>query len=395
MASKECYNNLPKYQTKVHLEGDNGKDFFSFIHASDIHLGSCQYRNMERSNDFIYAFQQILDLAAFHKVDFILLGGDVFTSLDILPEKLMIIFEMLKTFKIKTNNKIPIISIEGNHDLRKYSRGIRVARGQSWLKFLASQGLLVLLDGDINSASAELFSDFNMEKKKGGKVRIKNAVIYGTRYLGDKTVEFIPKIHRAICKNDGFFHILLQHFGIQGQMDNVPGVDLKYIKPLADRVHYLALGHYHVQFMIDNWIYNPGSSEAACVTDFSYKRGAFLVQVKGNENFEKNVIPLRLKNRKYIWETIFLRKFYNNIQKLTTFILEKLSQKLKKLNSKLDPSDLNMPVLFLSLKGKKPLKSCKINTRNLSERILESFPVIDVRVYQKFEESSRKIDAFF
>ena len=61
---------------------------FSFIHASDLHLGSHQYRNEERATDFIDALKQILYLARFHGVDFILLGGDIFNSLEILPGKL-------------------------------------------------------------------------------------------------------------------------------------------------------------------------------------------------------------------------------------------------------------------------------------------------------------------
>jgi len=58
----------------------NFKEIFCFIHASDIHLGSNQYRNDFRAYDFIRAFQEILDLGLIHHVDFILLGGDVFTE---------------------------------------------------------------------------------------------------------------------------------------------------------------------------------------------------------------------------------------------------------------------------------------------------------------------------
>ena len=43
-----------------------------FIHASDIHLGSHQYRNDYRANDFIFAFEEILSIAVIHRVDFLL-----------------------------------------------------------------------------------------------------------------------------------------------------------------------------------------------------------------------------------------------------------------------------------------------------------------------------------
>jgi DNA repair exonuclease SbcCD nuclease subunit len=136
---------------KINKSPVNNISNFSFIHASDIHIGSNQYRNTYRADDFIRAFNEILKLAIYHCVDFILLGGDVFTSLEILPEKLDIIISILKKFINTTRGTIPIIAIEGNHDIRKYSRGMRVNHGQSWLKFIANLGLIILLDGNINN----------------------------------------------------------------------------------------------------------------------------------------------------------------------------------------------------------------------------------------------------
>jgi len=57
--------------TKSHEEDNN---MVKFIHASDIHLGSQQYSNEYRSNDFIRAFQEILSLAVKHRVDFVIFG---------------------------------------------------------------------------------------------------------------------------------------------------------------------------------------------------------------------------------------------------------------------------------------------------------------------------------
>ena len=115
-------------------------DSVKFIHASDIHLGCQQYRNIHRTDDFIRAFQEILSIAIFRKVDFIILGGDVFTSIDMLPGKLNEIIGILTDFK--DNSNIPIIAIEGNHDIRRYSKGMKFERGQSWLKVISNLGLI-------------------------------------------------------------------------------------------------------------------------------------------------------------------------------------------------------------------------------------------------------------
>jgi len=367
-----------------------------FIHASDIHLGSHQYRNENRANDFIFAFEEILSKAITHQVDFILLGGDVFTSLEILPGKLTKIVNILRDFKNKTEGKILIIAIEGNHDIRKFSRGVRFSqRGQSWLKFLASLGLIVLLDADIKASPEEIFKPYDFRVRKGGKIQIKNIVIYGTRYLKEKPEDYLLTLKDDIIKDDGNFHIFLQHFGIQGQMEHVPGVNYERIKHLKERVNYLALGHYHLQFILDNWVYNPGSSEAVSSPDFSFKRGAFLVTISKEENYTKEVKKIQLTNRTYRWEHIYFKIKFRNKEKMYEYIIQKLEKSFnldKNLN--LAPNDPQTPVLFLVLKGKKPFYRCKIDLKELTQKICENLPVVDVRIYQKFSDFLTKIDTF-
>ncbi len=373
----------------------SSKSNFSFIHASDIHLGSNQFWNIYRSYDFIRVFHEILDLGIFHQVDFILLGGDVFTSLEVLPENLTKIVEILNNFKSASNESIPLIAIEGNHDIRKYSRGTRINHGQSWLKFLASLGLIILLDANIEGSPEQMFPNYDFTKKKGGKIQVKSAIIYGTRYLGQKPEVYLPKIKDAIKVDDGLFHILIQHFGIQGQMENVPGIDFQKVQILKDRVDYLALGHFHLQFTIDNWIFNPGSSEAACSIDFSYKRGIFLVNVLKRNKYIKHVNPIRLRNRKSMWRTIYFNTQFNDKEKMNNFIIQKLKNLLKNLRDDLEPSDPKVPLLFLLLKGIEPAKSCKIDEKYLSKILTETLPLIGVRIYQKFKNPLKTIDKFF
>ena len=372
------------------------QDIVKFIHASDIHLGAAQYHNEYRSNDFILGFQEILELAITHQVDFVLLGGDVFTSLEVLPGKLTKIVNLLKDFKEFTNGSILIIAIEGNHDIRKFSRGVRFERrGQSWLKLLNSLGLIILLDADLEAPTEKIFELYNFDTKKGGKIQIKNVVIYGTHYLGEKPISYLSKIRKAIVKNNGLFNILLQHFGIEGQMENVPGINIEDIQHLKHRVNYLALGHFHKQFILENWIYNPGSSEAVCSVDNSFKRGIFLVEIsKKFEKFEKKVITIRLVNRKYLWETIYLYDEFRNKEDIEGFIINKLYSSLKYLNYDIHPSDPQMPILYLILKGIKPSKLCKINEKDLRKKICNNFPIVDVKIYQKFRKSLKTLDNY-
>jgi len=367
-----------------------------FIHASDIHLGSHQYRNDYRANDFIFAFEEILSLAVIHRVDFLLLGGDVFTSLEMLPGKLTKIVNLLTSFKKVTKNQILIIAIEGNHDIRKFSRGVRFKkRGQSWLKLLANLGLIILLDAELDGAPEEIFKSYNFQTRKGGKIQIKNAMIYGTGYLGENPEDDLLKIKEGIVKDDGYFHILLQHFGIEGQMKRVPGVCYEKLIPLKDRVNYLALGHYHLQFVLDDWIYNPGSSESACTMDFSFNRGVFLVSILKEDKYIKKVKKIQLSNRTFLWESINFQRQFRDKEKLYADITQKLRKSLSSINYfDLKPSNVQMPVLLLTLKGRRPFTKGKINEKELSKLLCENLPVVDVRIYQKFSNFLKTIDEF-
>ncbi|UCC20986.1 MAG: DNA repair exonuclease [Promethearchaeota archaeon] len=384
-----------KFGTFNRTNPDN-QDFTKFIHASDIHLGSHQYQNFYRSNDFIRAFKEILELAIEYQVDFIILGGDVFTSLEMLPGKLTEIIDLLKNFKDFSYNSISIITIEGNHDIRKFSRGVRFERrGQSWLKLLNSLGLIILLDADLSAPPEHLFQKYDFGTKKGGKIQIKNVVIYGTQYLGEKPLAYLSKIRKGIVKDKELFNILLQHFGIEGQMENIPGVKIEEIQPLRHRINYLALGHFHKQFTLEDWIYNPGSSEAVCSMDTSFQRGTFLVEVsKKFENFEKKVINLCLVNRKYLWDTIYLNDDFRNKKEIVAFIINKLGSSLKYLNSNIHASNPKMPVLYLILKGVKPSKLSKFNEKELKKKISDTYPVVDVKIYQKFNKSLKTLDNY-
>ena len=369
---------------------------FSFIHASDLHLGSHQYRNEERTNDFIDALKQILDLAKVHQVDFILLGGDVFNALEMLPGKLMEIIAIFKQFKVDVNNRIKIVAIEGNHDIRKHSFGVRFKhRGQSWLKLLASWDLLILLDVDLNAVPKQIFRDYNFKTQSGGKIRIKDAIIYGTRYLGETPKDELVKIMESIEKDDGLFHILLQHFGIEGKMENVPGLPYKDLKLLKEHIDYLALGHFHLQFTIDDWVFNPGSSEAACTSDFFFKRSVFLVKVLYNQKYKKKVIELKLNNRKAIWIKLNFKLPFSNKEQMNNYILNSLRMEMQKRETVILALYSNKnPCLFLKLGGIKPFTTCKVNKKELEHLIYEQFPVVDVKIYQKYTEPVKSIISY-
>ncbi|TXT59407.1 MAG: hypothetical protein BAJALOKI2v1_210007 [Promethearchaeota archaeon] len=388
--------NLPQIDSTANIEDqktEERENIIKFIHASDIHLGAHQFRNDERANDFIYAFKEILALAKFHSVDFIILAGDVFTSLEILPEKLNIIVDLLKKFIQITSGQIPIIAIEGNHDIRKFSRGAKVNHGQSWLKFLNKLGLIILLDADLESDSDKIYKNYNHETRKGGKCVINNISIYGNHYIGQNPVDYIPKIYDAIDENDNY-KILIQHFGIKGQMENVPGIKYKDVLPLKKKIDYLALGHFHKQFTIESWIFNPGSSEAACSVDSSYKRGIFLTKINLKKKNNPEIKSIHLRNREHIWKHFHLKFPFKNPKSLAIYLIHELESVLNNSQNNHLTHKRAHPILYLRLTGLKPYNFSKKYKSALRTQLMDYLNLVDVKIYQKFEEPFRKIDIF-
>jgi DNA repair exonuclease SbcCD nuclease subunit len=192
---------------------------YRFIHASDIHLGSHQYRNELRANDFINTFREILSLSLFYKVDFVILGGDIFNSREILPNHMNKIVNILKVFQNKSNSNVPIICIEGNHDIRKHIRGVKISDDHNWLKFLNNLGLICLLDADFESNSNEIYTEYDFYEKSGGKISFNDVIVYGNRYLGNNFKRYFPRLYSGIKRNNNnTFNILIQHLGVEGQI---------------------------------------------------------------------------------------------------------------------------------------------------------------------------------
>jgi DNA repair exonuclease SbcCD nuclease subunit len=84
-------------------------------------------------------------------------------------------------------------------------------------------------------------------------------------------------------RREGAFHILLLHTDVEGhQTHPLPALSLVNLKELKSVTDYVALGHTHKSYEIDNWAFNPGSLEITSIDDYRETRGAFLVEVGAN-----------------------------------------------------------------------------------------------------------------
>jgi exonuclease SbcD len=86
---------------------------FSFVHASDLHLGYAQYGLEARRQDFDNTFSELVDKTIELKPDFMIIAGDLFhharpsnTTLE----------NAIRCFKRLKDAGIPVLTVDGSHD---------------------------------------------------------------------------------------------------------------------------------------------------------------------------------------------------------------------------------------------------------------------------------------
>jgi DNA repair exonuclease SbcCD nuclease subunit len=86
---------------------------FSFVHASDLHLGYAQYGLEARRQDFDNAFKELVDKAIELKPDFMIIAGDLFHQAR--PSNVTL-ENTIRSFKRLKDANIPVLTVDGSHD---------------------------------------------------------------------------------------------------------------------------------------------------------------------------------------------------------------------------------------------------------------------------------------
>jgi DNA repair exonuclease SbcCD nuclease subunit len=246
-----------------------------FLHLADIHLGCRRYNVEERTTDFFRAWSDVIVRHALpNAVDFVLICGDFFNSRKVDPQAMnhaIIGLQMLK------DAGIPVVAIEGNHDQHESDAVNRF----SWMRSLSQWGYLILLEPDTRDGFNLV--PWNEEERSGSYIDIAGARIFGTHWFGTSTNAAVPLVVDALrrARGEELFNILMLHTDVEGQLNrpNIPALSISRMKELRALVDYVALGHTHKRFEIEDWAFNPGSLEACTIDEFKEERGLYLVEV--------------------------------------------------------------------------------------------------------------------
>ena len=344
-----------------------------FLHISDVHLGCTRYQLNESPRDFFDAWIDVLKKYAIgERVDFVIMGGDFFHKRNVPPETMNYAFAGLSLLK---DNGIPCVTIEGNHDQKANDSD------HSWLRSLANWNLMHLLE-PTNEDGKVTYTPWDEESGKGGFVDIGNARIFGSHWYGASANWAIPMLTEAIKENrrDGAFHILLLHTDVEGhQTHPMPALSLVNLKELKSVTDYIALGHTHKSYEIDNWAFNPGSLEITAIDEFRETRGAFLVEVGANN--EVHATHVRNYRQRPFQRIGFDVSGIAEPSEITAQVLAKVRGEARTADDyRSEQTDAPLPIIEITLRGHLGFPNSNLELGTIREEAQKITGALHVRI---------------
>lgn len=245
---------------------------FRFIHAADIHLGYAQYNLVERENDFAKAYLAVIEHAIDVRADFVLIAGDLFHRAN---ADAVMLYQARAGLQRLRRTGIPVIAVEGNHDAQHARTHL------SWMEYLAdSEELLTLLNVTTAANGLRQLAPWEPDSGRGSYVDVAGARIYGMKYYGALTARFLAEVADQVEPGPDGYTLFMMHTGMEGQVPHMHGgLTANDLAPIRDTVDYVALGHVHKRLQLDNWVFNPGSTETNSMDEIEWPHGFFDVRV--------------------------------------------------------------------------------------------------------------------
>jgi len=198
-----------------------------FSHISDCHIGG--WRDQKMSILGVQAFQLALAQSIEKKVDFLLIGGDLFNTALPPIDKLKDVVIALKKLK---DNDIPCYVIPGSHDFSP--------SGKTMLDVLEHAGLMVnVCKGSVENN--ELTLRFTTDKKTGAKI----TGMIGKKGMLDR--KFYEKLNRTHLEQEQGFKIFMFHTALSElKPKELEKMESQPVSLLPKDFNYYAGGHVHI-----------------------------------------------------------------------------------------------------------------------------------------------------
>jgi exonuclease SbcD len=336
-------------------------DIMKFLHIADIHLGCRRYNLEERTKDFYRAWMDVVEKHAIpNRVDFVLICGDFFDRRNVDPQAMNHAMVGLKALR---DAGIPVVAIEGNHDQRDTLTEF------SWMRSLSQWEYLILLEPVSSEESPIAMTAWDEEDRTGSYIDIAGARIFGSHWYGASANSAIPLLADAMrsARQEGRFNILMLHTDVEGQLKRpIPALTIAKLNELKALTDYVALGHTHKRFDIDNWAFNPGSLEPTAIDEYREERGLYLVEVTDAHN-------VRAEHIKDYTQRPFQRLSFDvsgcvDPEAVYAGLMETVEHEARKHR---EDSDGPAPIIEMTLRGQLGFKNSLLEIRRMREEVEE------------------------
>jgi len=346
-----------------------------FLHISDIHLGIKRYNLPDRTSDFFRAWQDVIDRYAIgRRVDFVLIAGDLFDRRNVDPQAANHAMVCLRKLE---QAGIPVIVIEGNHDSHE------VTTRFSWLRSFSQWRYIKLLEPEWNEG-VPVLKPWDEETASGSYVDIGDARIFGSIWLGTTIGQALPLLSEQVRENrrSGATNIMLLHSDIEGQLNRPVqnALSISKLVTLRESVDYLALGHTHKRFDIEQWAFNPGSLEACSVDEASTERGAYLVETDGSRIKAEFISAGADYFQRPFKRISYEIKSQENPDDVRAEILEVLRNECA---TTIDVEDTEKPIIELTLRGQLAFKNSLLRLDKVKEQAVEELNPLGLIINNK------------
>lgn len=333
-----------------------------FLHIADVHLGIRRYRSEERALDFFLAWKDCIERYALaEEVSFVLIAGDFFDARKVEPQAMN---QAMFCLKRLNEAGIPVVVIEGNHDSHE------VATRFSWLRSLSQWGYIKLLEPFYEDGEVRLEA-WDEQTRKGSYIDLGGVRIFGSIWYGSTITQSLTVLVDLLRDHHDSqrFNVMMLHTDVEGHVNHPsPPLPVAKLNELKDYIDYLALGHTHKNFVIDDWAYNPGSLEACSVDEYANLRGAYLVEVEGKKH---KATLMRDYHQREVVRCVFDVNGQATPEELHEALFAQLRQELVPH----DPANEEKlaPVIELSLRGQLGFKNALLELNRIRDQVKKEF----------------------
>ena len=278
---------------------------FSFVHASDLHLGYAQYGLEARRQDFDNAFKELVDKAIELKPDFMIIAGDLFHQAR--PSNVTL-ENTIRSFKRLKDANIPVLTVDGSHDSAP-----NIITG-TILHPLDSAGLI-----------------HHLPRHSGACWRKPDCCyVYGIPNFHNKhkTEEALPKFmtENPPTPSNKVYNIFVFHAAV-----DLPSVKPPYIEAevspeqLPNGFDYYAAGHVHERYLDkfkDGFLAYSGCTETADYREAKYQKGFLHVTVNEKGEVKPEFMELTSTRKFVIFEQDFSGMASAKITELATQLVK-------------------------------------------------------------------------